>query len=409
MIAGVPSRTFPAAAAQPFWAALPLADRGRYLARAAQVVLDVSPELAGFLTREHRRTASEAWALELLPGVDALHWAARAGSRALAPQRIGAHTAPARLRRSRLVRAPLGVVGVVLSARAPWAWPLERVAVALMAGNGVLLPPGPAAERMVRVFERAGVPDGLVSLAERDLTGLARVWDDAAEGLEAKGPMLVCADADLDRAAAAAAWGAFGAGGRMPAGVSAAWVAAPVAEAFTARVRAHAGARAQIVELTEPGGALDLPADPPGTLGVVSVPGDEEALAGATAGPRGGAASVWSRDRGRAERLARSLGTPVIWVNDHANPIRGRSDGRFAEATRASVLVLPPLGSRPLVAPWWPPEDRALPRALAAAGTLLYGRDADRAAALRDGLRPLGRLAVRTLRRRRSPPAQGPR
>ncbi len=379
--------------AQPFWAALPLGDRARYLRRAAQVVLDVASELSAFLVREHPRTPAEAWALELLPSVDALHWSARAGQRALAPQRVRPHTPLTRLRRTQVVRTPLGVAGVRGSVRAPWAWPMERVGVALMAGNGVLIAPSPAAERMVRVWERAGVPDGLVALAgDGDLDALRRVWDDAAAGLERKGPMLVRADADVGRAAAAAARGAFGAGGRLPAGVAWAWVAQSVAEPFAARIRARAPAGAEIL----PPGSEPPREEPAAVLGITAVQGDEEAIAGAGALPRGGGASVWSRDADRARRIARALNAPGVWVNDHAAPIRPRSYGGFEEATRPAVLAQSTPGG-PMR--FWPTDDPGLPRALAAAGTLLYGRDADRAAALRDGARPAGRLLARALRR----------
>ena len=43
------------AAVQPFWAALPLGDRSRYLRRIAQVVLDEVDDLSELLAREQGR------------------------------------------------------------------------------------------------------------------------------------------------------------------------------------------------------------------------------------------------------------------------------------------------------------------------------------------------------------------
>jgi acyl-CoA reductase-like NAD-dependent aldehyde dehydrogenase len=377
-----------AAQAQPFWAELPPADRGRYLIRAAQVMLDVSSELVRFLGEAHGRTPAEAWALELLPAVDALHWAARAGQDALAAERIPAFTALGRTRRGELRREPLGLVAVRGSERAPWAWPIEHVAAALMAGNGVLLAPSPAGERIARCFERAAVPEGIVSVAA-DLGPATRTFDDATAGLEAKGPMLVLADADLDRAAAAAAWGAFAAGGRLPAGVARVLVAREVAEAFAARAAIRAPDPAAVRGALAAADPLVAEADPGAVLPVVAVADDEEGLALAAAGPAGGGASVWSEDDEKAARMARAVPAPVVWVNDHASPIRPRPLSRFDEVTR------PVLHARGGPTPWWPPQDAALVRALRATATMLYGRDADRAAALRDGLRPLLRLTAR--------------
>jgi N-formylglutamate amidohydrolase len=47
---------------------------------------------------------------------------------------------------------------------------------------------------------------------------------------------------------------------------------------------------------------------------------------------------------------------------------------------------------------WWHPYDETLGRALKQTATILYGRPSIRAAALRDGARPLLRLGARLAR-----------
>ena len=64
---------------QPFWAQLSLADRARYMRRAADVLLDELDEIAELLTREQGKPRVEAYTMELLPTVDALHWMRRGG------------------------------------------------------------------------------------------------------------------------------------------------------------------------------------------------------------------------------------------------------------------------------------------------------------------------------------------
>ena len=119
----------------------------------------------------------------------------------------------------------------------PFATPLGDVAVALMAGNGVVLKPSPhaclAGERIARVFARAGLPDGLLRVvhghadagsrssrrrvAQVRFTGSARagraVGEACARGVKrsvleigGKDAMLVFADADLERAARGVVW-----------------------------------------------------------------------------------------------------------------------------------------------------------------------------------------------------------
>ena len=71
---------------QPFWAQLTLADRARYLERAAQVVIDESDEIRDLLVREQGKPRNEAFSMELLPTIDALHWIAREGLEILADE-----------------------------------------------------------------------------------------------------------------------------------------------------------------------------------------------------------------------------------------------------------------------------------------------------------------------------------
>ena len=61
---------------------------------------------------------------------------------------------------------PLGVVGVIAPWNYPWSIPFDEVAIALMAGNGVVLKPASLTpllgERIRETFEKAGLPEGLV-------------------------------------------------------------------------------------------------------------------------------------------------------------------------------------------------------------------------------------------------------
>jgi acyl-CoA reductase-like NAD-dependent aldehyde dehydrogenase len=196
-------------AVQPFWAALPLSDRSRYLRRIAQVVLDEVDPLSELLAREQGRPRTEAVTMEILASVDALRWIAAFAPRYLADQRLRNNQLPLRGKRSQLVRDPVGVVGVATPWSSPWASGMRRVANALMAGNGVVLVPDPlvplTAVRLVRALERAGVPEGLVRVAagRADLAaaleqgGAGRV---VRIGTDGRDPMLVLADAPLRHA-----------------------------------------------------------------------------------------------------------------------------------------------------------------------------------------------------------------
>src|SRR4051794_9426384 len=155
-----------ARAVQRLWATLRPADRARYMARAAQAVIDEFDELADLLALEQGRPRAEAEVMELLAAVETLQWLAEEGPRILAGERIGVSRTQHPIKRGRWSYEPIGVVAVLGPAAEPFATPLGDVAVALTAGNGVVLKPSPhaalAGERIARIFTRAGLPEGLL-------------------------------------------------------------------------------------------------------------------------------------------------------------------------------------------------------------------------------------------------------
>ena len=77
------------------------------------------------------------------------------------------------------------MIGVISPWNYPWSIPFGEVALALMAGNGVVLKPASLTplmgERIARVFERAGVPEGLVRVVHGPGTGSAVVASSVAK------------------------------------------------------------------------------------------------------------------------------------------------------------------------------------------------------------------------------------
>ena len=262
------------AAVQRAWAAVPLAGRAAVLRRAAVVLLGELDELAALLTREQGKPLAEAYTMELLPTIDALHWIADHGPAILGDERIP-YTQPFLWTKSSFFAyEPLGVVAVISPWNYPWSIPLGEVAIALMCGNGVVVKPAPLtpliAERIPAIFERAGLPTGLVrvvqgagdvggALIEHErvakvfFTGSVevgrRVGVACAERIKGsvlelggKDPMLVLDDAPLEHAIQGALWGGFANAGQTCSGIERVYVARELSERFVAGV--VAGARA---------------------------------------------------------------------------------------------------------------------------------------------------------------------
>ena len=111
---------------------LSLEDRGRYLRRAADVLVEEIDEVAELLTREQGKPRLESYTMEVLPTVDLLHWCA--DERARDPRRRE-DPVPAvflKTKRSFFSYEPIGVVGVIAPWNYPWSIPFGEVAIALM-------------------------------------------------------------------------------------------------------------------------------------------------------------------------------------------------------------------------------------------------------------------------------------
>jgi acyl-CoA reductase-like NAD-dependent aldehyde dehydrogenase len=248
---------------QPFWAQLSLADRGRYMRRAAHLLVEDMEQVADLLTREQGKPITESYVMELIPTIDALRWCADAAPKILADEKIPYPQAFLKTKRSFFSYEPLGVVGVISPWNYPWSIPFGEVALALIAGNGVVLKPASLTpllgERIQKAFDDAGLPEGLVrtvhgggaigqalceaSTAKIFFTGSVEVGRRVGEAcakrlkgsvleLGGKDPQIVCADADLANAVSGCVWGGFANAGQTCSGIERTYVVESVADPF---------------------------------------------------------------------------------------------------------------------------------------------------------------------------------
>ena len=257
---------------QPFWAELSLQDRARYLRRAADVLVAECDDVAGLLTREQGKPLTESYTMEVVPTIDVLRWCADHGPKILADEPLSMAQPLFATKKAKLSYEPLGVIGIISPWNYPWSIPFDEVAIALMAGNGVVLKPASLTpllgERIRDVLERAGVPEGLVrvvhgggkigaalcespGIAKVFFTGSVEVGRKVGEvcarrlkgsvlELGGKDPQIVCADADLPNAISGAVWGGFANAGQTCSGIERTYVVAEVADRFIEGVVAEA-------------------------------------------------------------------------------------------------------------------------------------------------------------------------
>jgi acyl-CoA reductase-like NAD-dependent aldehyde dehydrogenase len=224
--------------------------------------------LADLVHDETGKPADDA-KLEIVLAILHIDWAARHARRVLGPHRVFSGVTALNLTAT-VEYQPLGVIGVIGPWNYPVLTPMGSIAYALAAGNAVIFKPSeftPAVgEYLVRSFAEAAGPDapqpvlqlltgdgrtgaaltaaGVDKLAFTGSAATARkVMATAAASLTpviaecgGKDALIVDADADLNAAADAAAWGGLSNAGQTCIGVERVYVADPVYETFLAKL-----------------------------------------------------------------------------------------------------------------------------------------------------------------------------
>lgn len=219
------------------WSKLPFSQRGELLAKAAHLILENQKELATLLVKEQGKPMREGM-LEIRRFVHTIeHYAGLSKS-----VRGGYVPLLDKSKYGMIIKKPLGVCGAIV----PWNFPValmgNKIAPGLLAGNTFVVKPANTtpltATKCIELFHKAGLPKGVLNcvpgsgsevgeeivrnpkVAKIGFTGSTPVGKQvmrlAAETvkrvtLELGGsdPMIVCDDADLDRAVSAASVGRF--------------------------------------------------------------------------------------------------------------------------------------------------------------------------------------------------------
>ncbi|MCY9670205.1 aldehyde dehydrogenase family protein [Paenibacillus alginolyticus] len=223
----------------PIWKTQSVEQRLRNLTRLRQLLVRDMDEWIMLLSHEAHKTPMDTLMTELYVTLEAIAYYEKHAARMLRTRRkrtpiafMGA--------RSYVVHEPYGVLLVIT----PWNFPLQLALVpvisGLIAGNAVLLKPSEKlpniAAKLSSTLIEAGFPVGLCQVIQGGREVVERlieakpdkIFFTGGEGagrnilqraaahlipcdmeLSGKDPMIVCADANIERAAAAAVWGAF--------------------------------------------------------------------------------------------------------------------------------------------------------------------------------------------------------
>jgi acyl-CoA reductase-like NAD-dependent aldehyde dehydrogenase len=254
-----------ARAAQPGWEATGFDGRRRYMEKALKALLRRQDEFIDVIVRETGRSRMETIMMEIFPACDSLAYYPKKAKKVLADQKVPLHL----LKNKKMVLSyrPLGVIGIITPWNGPFILSLNPTVQALMAGNTVVLKPSevtPFSGKLVaELFRDAGLPEDVVIVVEGDgetgaalvdagvdkisFTGSVRTGRKIGEAcgrsltpctleLGGKDPMIVCADADVVRAAGGAVFGAMMNCGQFCSSTERVYVVEAVADEFIGRV-----------------------------------------------------------------------------------------------------------------------------------------------------------------------------
>ena len=382
-----------ARAAYPGWRAIAPADRARLLHRLADVVEDRLEELAVLEARNAGKPIGDARG-EMGMVLDTFRYYAAA------PERMLGDTIPVGGGQAFTVREPLGVVALIT----PWNFPLTiaswKMAPALAAGNTVVLKPAELTPLTALRFERLAsevLPEGVVNVvagpgstagarlvehpdvAKVAFTGSTEVGRAIAAGasntikrvtleLGGKSANVIFADADLEKAAAAAPMAVFGNAGQDCCARSRILVQRSAVDRFMELLEPHVRAiavgdplrddtqmgplisarqRETVASFVPEGAPVAIRGDapdgpgfwyPPTVLFPVDrheravseeifgpvaavIPFEDEAEAVEIANDTiyGLSGSIWTRDGARALRVARAIETGVLSINTNTS------------------------------------------------------------------------------------------
>lgn len=373
----------------------PVRERTRRLAKLRDLIRDRREAIVDRVIRETRKSRTDALVSEIIGVLDHLTYLEKFAPRILADRSV--HT-PLTLmgKKSKVVFEPLGVVLVI----SPWNYPFYQAIVpitsAFVAGNSVVYKPSehtPLQGLVEQLLQDAGFraswvqfvygageigasliserPDkvfftGSTATGRKILAQAAPLLVPVELELGGKDPMIVFEDANLDRAAAGAAWGALTNTGQSCTSVEVVYVQDSVYERFRSKLLDEVSAIRQSAD-TGPdvdigGMTVELQAEivrkqvedaegrsariepaahesgllqPPRVIDnltpemkllteetfgplvpLVRFRDEQEVIEKANASPYGLSASVWTADPARADRVARAIVTGNVSINN---------------------------------------------------------------------------------------------
>lgn len=226
--------------AQNKWSLLSYKERSSYMYSMIDTVIKNQDEIMEVVMKETGKPKAEALSMEVYAAVDSLSFYAKRVEKFLKPRKIKLHGVMSFLKKAMIVHKPQGVIGIITPWNGPFILALNPTVQALLAGNAVIIKPSevtPFSSKLVeKLFLQSGLPEDLVQVILGDGQTGAELIDSNIDKVSFTGSvitgkrvaiscseklipftlelggndaMIVCDDADIDKATSGALIGSY--------------------------------------------------------------------------------------------------------------------------------------------------------------------------------------------------------
>lgn len=250
--------------AQKLWEQFSVEERVKHVLKIRDYLTENADRIAETISRDNGKTRMDAFATEVLPAMMAVSYYCKNANRFLRDKKLKSGNIILINKRSKIIRVPYGVVGIISPWNYPFSIPFSEVVMGLLAGNAVILKTASetqmvglelkdaveSANLLKGIFHFVNLPGkiagdafienginkifftGSVAIGKYLMEKAARTLTPLCLELGGNDAMIICEDADPYRAAMGALWAGFQNAGQSCGGVERIYLHEKIYEQF---------------------------------------------------------------------------------------------------------------------------------------------------------------------------------
>ncbi len=250
--------------AQTKWEQLSFSERGKHLRKMQQHLVEHGEKYAQIISQDNGKTLADAYMTEISATIISFDYYIKHSARVLRSRRVKGSHIFALYTSNRLQHVPMGVIGIISPWNYPLAIPMHEILMALMSGNGLLYKAASETQMVGQIiqniidagdlpkdlfiqvnvagriageaFLEAGINKlfftGSVPIGKLLMQKAAETLTPVSLELGGNDPMIICAEANLKKAANGAIWAGLSNSGQSCAGIERVYVHRDVYKPF---------------------------------------------------------------------------------------------------------------------------------------------------------------------------------